>query len=71
MTTPPNLLDIIKARCLLGEYLQQTPIYRSNQFSELLDLELSIKYENFFDIAFTSPPYFNVERYSYDDTQSW
>ena len=46
MTTPPNLLDIIKARCLLGEYLQQTPIYRSNQFSELLDLELSIKYEN-------------------------
>ena len=20
---------------------------------------------------FTSPPYFNVERYSYDDTQSW
>jgi len=29
------------------------------------------KYENFFDIAFTSPPYFNVERYSYDDTQSW
>ncbi len=23
------------------------------------------------DIVFTSPPYFNVERYSYDDTQSW
>jgi len=34
------------------------------------DVDLS-KYENFFDIAFTSPPYFNVERYSYDDTQSW
>ena len=23
------------------------------------------------DLVFTSPPYFNVERYSYDDTQSW
>ena len=29
------------------------------------------KYENKFDTVFTSPPYFNVERYSYDDTQSW
>ena len=24
-----------------------------------------------FDTVFTSPPYFSVERYSYDDTQSW
>jgi hypothetical protein len=29
------------------------------------------QYQNHFDIVFTSPPYFNVERYSYDDTQSW
>ena len=29
------------------------------------------KYKNKFDTVFTSPPYFNVERYSYDDTQSW
>jgi DNA modification methylase len=29
------------------------------------------EYENHFDIVFSSPPYFNVERYSYDDTQSW
>ena len=28
-------------------------------------------YEDFFDTVFTSPPYFNVERYSYDETQSW
>ena len=28
-------------------------------------------YDDTFDIIFTSPPYFNVERYSYDDTQSW
>ena len=25
----------------------------------------------YFDLVFTSPPYFSVERYSYDDTQSW
>ena len=24
-----------------------------------------------YDTVFTSPPYFGVERYSYDDTQSW
>ena len=29
------------------------------------------KYKDFFDTVFTSPPYFNVERYSYDETQSW
>lgn len=34
------------------------------------DADLTM-YENYFDIVFSSPPYFNVERYSYDDTQSW
>ena len=29
------------------------------------------EYENYFDVVFTSPPYFSVERYSHDDTQSW
>ena len=29
------------------------------------------QYKDHFDIVFSSPPYFNVERYSYDDTQSW
>jgi hypothetical protein len=28
-------------------------------------------YENQIDLIFTSPPYFNVEKYSTDDTQSW
>ena len=28
-------------------------------------------YKNKFDTVFTSPPYFSVERYSYEDTQSW
>ena len=34
------------------------------------DVDFS-EYENKFDTVFTSPPYNNVERYSYDDTQSW
>ncbi len=34
------------------------------------DADLS-KYEGMMDIVFTSPPYFGVERYSTDDTQSW
>lgn len=34
------------------------------------DADLSM-YKDHFDIVFSSPPYFNVERYSYDDTQSW
>jgi len=34
------------------------------------DLDFS-EYKDYFDIVFSSPPYFNVERYSYDDTQSW
>ena len=29
------------------------------------------EYNEYFDIVFTSPPYFSVERYSHDDTQSW
>ncbi len=32
------------------------------------DLEL---YENFYDLSFSSPPYFNTEEYSYEDTQSF
>ena len=29
------------------------------------------KYKDTFDTVFPSPPYFSVERYSYEDTQSW
>ena len=29
------------------------------------------QYKDYFNLVFTSPPYFSVERYSYDDTQSW
>ena len=29
------------------------------------------KYDNYFDLYFTSPPYFDTERYSDDETQSY
>lgn len=29
------------------------------------------QYQNYFDLSFTSPPYFDTERYSQDETQSW
>lgn len=32
--------------------------------------ELELK-ENYFDFAFTSPPYFDTEKYSEEETQSW
>lgn len=47
MRTHPTLLDIVKARRVLNNYLVPTPMYPSAGFSELLDLELQIKYENF------------------------
>ena len=42
------------------------------QFIELPSEDVDFKeYEDIFDTVFTSPPYFSVERYSYEDTQSW
>ena len=38
--------------------------------SEDFTVENYPQYENYFDISFTSPPYFNIERYSDDITQS-
>ena len=39
--------------------------------SEDFTIENYPQYENYFDISFTSPPYFNIERYSDDITQSY
>ena len=33
--------------------------------------EISLPYENYFDLCFTSPPYFDTEKYSNEDTQSY
>ncbi len=47
MPSHPTLPDIVKARRFLNEHLAPTPMYRSAGFSEALDLELHVKYENF------------------------
>ena len=56
-------------------YKKHSTFFENEKRHELIcepaeDVDLS-KYEGMMDIVFTSPPYFNVERYSHDDTQSW
>ena len=56
-------------------YQKHSTFFENDKKHELIcspaeDADLS-KYEGMMDIVFTSPPYFNVERYSHDDTQSW
>ena len=56
-------------------YQKHSTFFENDKRHELIcepaeDTDLS-KYEGKMDIVFTSPPYFSVERYSYDDTQSW
>tara|TARA_B100002019_G_scaffold109885_2_gene94472 strand:+ start:2551 stop:3762 length:1212 start_codon:yes stop_codon:yes gene_type:complete len=63
-------------------YKKQVEFYKENQtfFEEPKEVEFICepaedvdysKYENYFDTIFTSPPYFNVEKYSDEDTQSY
>ena len=63
-------------------YKKQVEFYKKNQtfFEEPKEVDLIClpaedvdfsKYQNHFDTVFTSPPYFDVERYSDEDTQSW
>jgi len=42
----PTINDIHKARKVMEAYLQTTPMFRSPGFSEMLGLQLHIKYEN-------------------------
>ena len=63
-------------------YKRQVEFYKENQtfFEEPKEVEFICepaedvdysKYENYFDTIFTSPPYFNVEKYSDEYTQSY
>ena len=63
-------------------YKRQVEFYKKHQtfFEEEKQVELICSpaedvdytnYENYFDTVFTSPPYFNVEKYSDEDTQSY
>ena len=56
-------------------YDKHRSMFEPNKTSEFIcqpaeDVDFT-EYKDKFDTVFTSPPYFNVERYSYDDTQSW
>jgi len=56
-------------------YNKHRSMFEPNKTSEFIcqpaeDVDF-MGYKDKFDTVFTSPPYFNVERYSYDDTQSW
>ena len=63
-------------------YRKQVEFYKKHQSFFEHDREVDLipspaedvdftKYHNHFDTVFTSPPYFDVERYTHDDTQSW
>jgi hypothetical protein len=56
-------------------YSEQLGFFDKKKTSKFLevpaeDADLN-EYSGFMDIVFTSPPYFNIERYSTDETQSW
>ena len=59
-------------------YQEQSDFYGGQSVSKKVrffcspaeDTDLS-EYKEYFDLAFTSPPYFNAEKYCKEDTQSW
>lgn len=52
----------------LGWFEEEKDVYFYESPAEEWD---NIEWIGKVDFIFTSPPYFNTERYSYDDTQSW
>ena len=67
----PNTADSCNKFILyMGRYFTNKRAYVNKIGSEDFTIENYPQYENYFDISFTSPPYFNIERYSDDETQS-
>ena len=67
----PNTADSCNKFILyMGRYFTNKKAYVNKIGSEDFTIENYPKYENYFDISFTSPPYFDIERYSDDITQS-
>ena len=71
----PNSNNHLNYQKQIEFYNKHKTFFESDKEVEMLnmaaeDVDYS-KYENFFDTIFTSPPYFNTERYSFDETQSW
>ena len=67
----PNTADSCNKFILyMSRYFTNKKAYVNKIGSEDFTIESYPQYENYFDISFTSPPYFNIERYSDDITQS-
>ena len=67
----PNTADSCNKFILyMSRYFTNKKAYVNKIGSEDFTIESYPQYDNYFDISFTSPPYFNIERYSDDITQS-
>ena len=67
----PNTADSCNKFILyMSRYFTNKKAYVNRIGSEDFTIDNYPQYENYFDISFTSPPYFNIERYSDDITQS-
>tara|TARA_B100001248_G_C27363436_1_gene447705 strand:- start:308 stop:1525 length:1218 start_codon:yes stop_codon:yes gene_type:complete len=71
----PNTLNHPNYQKQIMFYEKYSTFFEQDRKADLIespaeDVDYS-QYENYFDTVFTSPPYFNTEKYSEDDTQSW
>lgn len=71
----PNISNHVGYKNQIEFYSKHRTFFETIKTAEMIpqaaeDVDYS-KYVNFFDTIFTSPPYFNTEKYSQDDTQSW
>ena len=68
----PNTADSCNKFILyMSRYFTNKKAYVNKIGSEDFTIENYPQYENYFDISFTSPPYFDIEKYSDSDTQSY
>ena len=67
----PNTADSCNRFILYMSRYFNKKAYVNKIGSEDFTIENYPQYENYFDISFTSPPYFDTEKYSDSDTQSY
>ena len=68
----PNTADSCNKFILyMSRYFTNKKAYVNKIGSEDFTIDNYPQYENYFDISFTSPPYFDTEKYSDSDTQSY
>jgi 16S rRNA G966 N2-methylase RsmD len=61
-------------KLVFDKYKEQIEYYEKyiNKETNLINMPAEdVSLDEKFDLIFTSPPYFNKEKYSYDETQSW